>query len=79
MVEILSLCEVGDIGKTRIRYSAYLNNVQLDGYIDFLVARRLLQCAEHPNSVKYKTTAKGKRFLQDFERVLDELETEDSD
>ena len=79
MVEVLSLCEAGDVGKTKVRYSVYLNNVQLRGYIAFLLARGLLECYGHPNSPKYKTTAKGKKFLQDFERVLEELETEDSD
>jgi len=64
MVEILAICSEGAL-KTEIVYKANLNFKRVGTYIPFLEKRQLIESA---GSV-YRTTAKGKEFLDNYCKV----------
>lgn len=53
--------------KTTIMYGAFLSFTQLREYLDFLIENELL---EHiPEKNLYRTTDKGKRFLNSYQEL----------
>lgn len=56
--------------KTKIMYSAYLSSAQLKDYLTFLQASGLVR--QERGGESYKTTEKGRRYLQKY-RELDEM------
>jgi predicted transcriptional regulator len=55
--------------KTRIMYRAALNFKQLQRYLPLLVKRGLIICADTNKGGVYKTTEKGRDFLQKYEEL----------
>ncbi len=76
IAEILRSCAKADIGKTRIMYRVNLSHAQLQKYMSFLEGRAFLEPANHSNPVKYTTTVKGGKLLQDIEKIAEVLELE---
>jgi len=64
----------GGAKKTHIMYQSNLSFSQLHAYLDFLTERELLESvapkgAEKNDAVTYKTTSKGKAFIQAYRVV----------
>ncbi len=74
IAEILRSCAKADIGKTGIMYRVNLSHAQLQKYMSFLGARGFLEPADHSNPVKYTATVKGRKLLQDIEKIVELLE-----
>lgn len=74
--EILRFCANGDFGKTRIMYRVNLSHAQLRKYMSFLDGRGFLEPADHSSPVKYNTTVKGRKLLQEIEEIVELLELE---
>jgi predicted transcriptional regulator len=55
--------------KTRIMYRAALNFRQLQRYLPLLIKRGLINYAETNKGGVYKTTEKGRDFLQKYEEL----------
>jgi len=55
--------------KTRIMYRAALNFRQLQRYLPLLIKRGLINYAETNKGSVYKTTEKGRDFLQKYEEL----------
>jgi len=55
--------------KTRIMYRAALNFRQLQRYLPLLIKRGLINYAETNKGAVYKTTEKGRDFLQKYEEL----------
>lgn len=53
--------------KTKIMYKAYLSYSQLKEYLSVLIENHLLEFNEA--ELKYRTTAKGKRFLDTYSQM----------
>ena len=53
---------LGRTTKTRIMYKAFLSYAQLNEYLDVLIANGLLEYQQSEGI--YRTTAKGKKFLE---------------
>jgi predicted transcriptional regulator len=62
---ILSYAAKG-AGKTELMYKVGLSSAQLDKYIPALVRSELLEVSNHKKRALYKTTDKGRSFLDIF-------------
>lgn len=72
MADILRL---GEAGKTEIMFEANLSYVQLKKYLRYLTDEGFLQRIAVPNpGVKFRTTAKGEKLLENIDVVLDMLD-----
>ncbi len=72
MADILRL---GEAGKTEIMFEANLSYVQLKKYLRYLTDEGFLQRIVMPNpGVKFQTTEKGEKLLENIDVVLDMLE-----
>ena len=72
MADILRL---GEAGKTEIMFQANLSYVQLKKYLRYLTDEGFLQRIVVPNpGVKFRTTEKGEKLLDNIDVVLDMLE-----
>ena len=60
--------------KTEIVYRTNLNFTQLASYIQYLEEKKFLEIFDHT----FKTTAKGKDFLRDYQNLRDVLLTEEA-
>ena len=61
--EILKIAQVGNgVNKTKIMYSAFLSFPQLKEYLAFMLENQLLEHVTENKNI-YRTTEKGKRFL----------------
>ena len=65
----------GGATKTKIMYAAYLSYAQLKEYLAVLAANGLLDFDK--NTQTYRTTERGHRFLQSFERLDEMMVTEE--
>jgi predicted transcriptional regulator len=67
-VQILALCQEDGASKTRIVYQVNLNFKTVNGYLDLLLEKGLLEAipGEH---IMYKTTEKGERALESHRAV----------
>jgi predicted transcriptional regulator len=69
------LCAVNGAGKTRIIYKVGLSSAQVDKYFPLLLRSELLVALGRNMKPLYKTTSKGKVFLETFDvlnRLLDQ-------
>ena len=72
MADILRL---GEAGKTQIMFQANLSYVQLKKYLRYLTEEGFLERIIVPNpGVKFRTTRKGEKLLDNIDVVLDMLE-----
>ena len=72
--EILAIAKDGSL-KTRIMYRANLSFTQLNEYLSFLLNRELLKRNTKNGKTIYKTTAKGFKFLENYEEISNLLRT----
>jgi predicted transcriptional regulator len=68
IADILLVANNG-VKKTEMVYKANINFMRLEEYLSLLVEKGLL---EHANG-KYRTTAKGKEYLHDYQILKDRL------
>lgn len=54
------------VGKTELMYKVGLSSAQLDKYIPVLMKSELIEVSNHTKKAIYKTTNKGKSFLDIF-------------
>ncbi len=58
------------VGKTELMYKVGLSSAQLDRYIPVLVKSELLEVTNHTKKAVYKTTDKGRSFLETFDNLV---------
>jgi predicted transcriptional regulator len=76
MGDVLALGTSG-IKKTHVMYRANLSYEQVQLYLGELIAKRLIaQDVSSPDGVVYRTTEKGREFLQHYTRLTEFLEEE---
>jgi predicted transcriptional regulator len=68
IADILSVADNG-VKKTEMVYKANVNFKRIEEYLSFLVEKGLLE----PVNGKYRTTAKGKEYLRDYQILKDRL------
>ncbi len=73
--QVLKAAGDGGATKTRIMYKAFLSYAQLKEYLAVLDANGLLDFDK--NTQTYRTTERGHRFLQSFERLDEMMVTEE--
>lgn len=67
IVEILSLA-INGASKTQLVYKANLNFKIINNLLPYLVQKGLIE-----SGAKYKTTDKGREFLENYKRALEAL------
>jgi predicted transcriptional regulator len=75
MGDVLGLATSG-IKKTHIMYRANLSYEQVHLYLVDLIGKRLIAQDVSPDGVAYRTTTKGREFLQYYTRLVEFLEEE---
>ena len=76
MGDVLALATSG-IKKTHIMYKANLSYEQVHLYLGELIGKRLImQDVSSADGVVYRTTTKGREFLQYYTRLVEFLEEE---
>lgn len=73
MAHILSLSVEGS-GLSFLSYKCNLSFSQLLLYVDCLVDAGLLKPLRKRETKIYRTTAKGRRFLEDYQRIMERLQ-----
>jgi predicted transcriptional regulator len=58
------------VGKTELMYKVGLSSAQLDKYIPALVRSELLEVSNHTKRALYRTTDKGRSFLEIFDTLV---------
>ncbi|MGH9992354.1 MAG: winged helix-turn-helix domain-containing protein [Nitrososphaera sp.] len=71
MGDILSVCVDGNIKKTHIMYRGNLSHDMLKAYTDELRRKGLVELTQAKR--QFRTTAKGKEFLRNYERIKELL------
>lgn len=66
VVDILASARFEGITKTKIMYLCFLSFVQLKEYMSMLVENGML---EHTGTNKYRTTAKGVKMLEAYQKI----------
>lgn len=56
--------------KTELMYKVGLSSAQLERYVPVLVKAKLLEVSNHTKKAVYRTTRKGKDFLDAFNRLV---------
>jgi len=74
--EILTIAKDGSL-KTQIMYRANLSFAQLNEYLSFLLKIKLLKVVTENERTIYKTTTKGTKYLQNYEKITDLLRKEE--
>ncbi|MGI0013310.1 MAG: winged helix-turn-helix domain-containing protein, partial [Nitrososphaera sp.] len=69
--DILSVCVDGNIKKTHIMYRGNLSHDMLKAYTDELRRKGLVELTQAKR--QFRTTAKGKEFLRNYERIKELL------
>ncbi len=72
MAEVLEIAKNGCL-KTQIMYRANLSFAQLNEYLSFLLEVGLLKETKENEKSVFRTTPKGVRFLQNYQRIRDLL------
>ena len=72
MAEILEVAIDGAL-KTQVMYRANLSFAQLNEYLRLMLDIKLLESVKNTERVRYKTTAKGVRYLQSYREIRDLL------
>ncbi|MFC1865449.1 winged helix-turn-helix domain-containing protein [Chloroflexota bacterium] len=75
-IEIIAdMLRLGEAHKTEMMYSVNMSYFQLQKYLDFMIARGLIDKVRLGNpSVTYRVTAKGLTVLRSIDSVLECLE-----
>jgi len=73
--DILS-CATKTAKKTDLLYKAGLSSAQLDKYLGLLFRSELLECVSDKGKILYRTTVRGKEFLEAFYRLADLLNSD---
>ncbi len=68
IAEILTIAQEGSL-KTQIMYRANLSFAQLNEYLSFLVRLGLLKVHDKTSKKVYKTTARGEKYLYNYEQI----------
>ena len=68
IAEILVIAKDGSL-KTQIMYRANLSFAQLNEYLNFLLKRELLKVNAENRKTFYKTTSKGVKYLENYEKI----------
>ena len=68
IAEILAIAKDGSL-KTQIMYRANLSFAQLNEYLNFLLKMELLKRNTKDRKIFYKTTAKGVKYLENYEEI----------
>lgn len=66
----LLACAIGGTKKTEMMYRAGLSTAQLRKYMEVLMKSELLEVLRQKKAVVYRTTVKGKRFLEEFDVLV---------
>lgn len=74
--EILTIAKDGSL-KTQIMYRANLSFAQLNEYLSFLLKIKLLKVVKQNERTIYKTTARGVKYLRNYEKITDLLRKEE--
>jgi predicted transcriptional regulator len=69
IAEILKIANGGNVTRTKIMYSAFLNYFQLKEYLPMLTERDLL--SYNPETRTFKTTEKGLMLLEAYNVLVD--------
>jgi predicted transcriptional regulator len=56
--------------KTELMYKVGLSSAQLERYVPVLVKADLLEISNHSKKAVYRTTDKGRNFLDAFDRLV---------
>mgnify|MGYP001566467154 CR=1 FL=1 len=57
------------VGKTELMYKVGLSSAQLDKYVPVLVKAELLEVSKYTKRAMYKTTDKGRSFLDIYDTL----------
>ena len=68
IAEILNITQNGSL-KTQIMYKANLSFAQLNEYLSFLTKMNLLKIHTEKRKRIYRTTAKGNKYLKNYEKI----------
>ena len=68
IAEILVIAKDGSL-KTQVMYRANLSFAQLNEYLNFLLKRELLKVNAENKKTFYKTTARGVKYLENYEEI----------
>jgi predicted transcriptional regulator len=74
--EILTIAKDGSL-KTQIMYRANLSFAQLNEYLSFLLKIKLLKVVTENERIIYKTTTKGIKYLENYDKITGLLSEED--
>jgi predicted transcriptional regulator len=66
-------CAIGETRKTEIMCRAGLSTVQLHKYMNVLTRSELLEVRKRKKAVTYRTTPKGRSFLETFGALVEFL------
>ncbi|MGH9989497.1 MAG: winged helix-turn-helix domain-containing protein [Nitrososphaera sp.] len=69
ITEILKIANGGNVTRTKIMYSAFLNYFQLKEYLPMLTERGLIRY--NPDTRMFKTTEKGLMLLETYNMLVD--------
>ena len=75
--EILGIAKDGSL-KTQIMYRANLSFAQLNEYLSFLLKIKLIKIITENERTIYKTTPKGLKYLQNYEKITSLLSAEEN-
>ena len=75
--EILTIAKDGSL-KTQIMYRANLSFAQLNEYLSFLLEIKLVKVTTENERTIYKTTAKGFKYLRNYEKITKLLGKEEN-
>jgi len=73
--DVLS-CAVKGAKKTDLLYKAALSSAQLDKYLQLLFQSELLECVSEKGRILYRTTVRGKEFLEAFDKLVELLKSD---
>jgi predicted transcriptional regulator len=69
IAEILKIANGGNVTRTKIMYSAFLNYFQVKQYLPMLTVRGVI--TYNPDTRTYKTTEKGLMLLEAYNVLVD--------
>ena len=69
IVQEILLFAVKGAGKSQMMYKVGLSSAQMNKYLLLLLKSELLAVCNHDKKPTYKTTAKGKSFLEAFDTI----------
>ena len=65
---------VNGVGKSAMMYKVGLSSAQVNRYLELLLKLRLLTVCNENKRCTYKTTTKGKSFLETFDTIIKPLD-----